>query len=96
MDAAERHQHNEWYKPAEREPNVRTFVEASADEELDLAAAAALHRAATCDAPLHLDGLRLSGLLTERQVADAGVPVPGSEGPWLSEVQARLIASSRC
>ena len=52
-----------WYKPGEPNLAFRDWAAATADDELDARGQAALHAAAACDAPLHLDGMRLAGVL---------------------------------
>ncbi len=89
LEAAERREHNEWYKPRGNElasPGLREFVEAQADAELEPDAAAALERAAACDAALYADGLLLAGVATATVGARAE---EGGEGEWLAEAQAR-------
>lgn len=54
---------NLWYKPGEPNLAFRDWAAATADDELDARGRAALRAAAACDAPLHLDGMRLAGVL---------------------------------
>jgi len=88
MDAAEKREHNEWYKPKGMEvtPELRKFLEAQADADLDPPAVAALEHAAACDAALYADGLLRAGLLTPTMGERAE---EGSERNWLAEAQAK-------
>ena len=90
MEAAERREHNEWYKPSGTEvrltPGLREWLEAQADAELEPDGAAALAHAEACDAPLYFDGLLHAGLLGPT----AGEPAaPGGEDEWMAEAARR-------
>jgi hypothetical protein len=84
------------------QPLIRAFVQASADEELSPAATAALSRAASCDAPLHADGIRMAGLLWSKarghgHGTSGTAPLVGEEEEWVAEAQHMLVlADGRC
>lgn len=80
MGVAEARSANEWYKPATPNWPLRHYVETSADEELGPAAAGALQRAASCDAPLFADALRMAGLLAGVVLSLPEVTVGAADG----------------
>ena len=92
MAAAQKKTKNDWYKPAESNPEFRAFVEETADEELSPRGVEALARAASCDAPLHSDGMRKAGILPLRAPLDTeGVADASAEARWINEAHLHPI-----